>query len=269
MWPDERRTAIKQAPRYEQLANELRNAILDGQFDHGMEFPTESALCERYRVSRFTVREALRCLQEERLISRRQGSGTQVEPPATRRHVPVESLADHDELLRHANEAHAALEPAGQIQLPRSLLALVESGRTDPLPEFPAGKWAHLHGVRRTAEGEEDSVARTVTELWIRPDLAGHVEALDFGAGSLFRQLETLGGFTLGRVHQKIAAVPASAAMARALKIPRRSPCLSIVRIYHDSNGVPFEITRTSHPGDAFTYSTVIAPETHTPGSSA
>ncbi len=221
------------------------------------------------------MREALRCLREERLISRRQGSGTLVEPPAMRGHVAVESLVDHDTLLRHANEARAALEPDGLIQLPRSLLALVESGRADPLRHLPVGKWAHLHGVRRpdaAREGEaasEGDLGLTVTELWIRPDLARHVPALDFEAGSLFRQLEKLGGFTLGRVDQKIAAVPASAAIARALKIPRRSPCLSIVRIYQDSEGVPFEITRTSHPGDAFTYSTVIVPETHAPRSSA
>jgi len=71
-------------PRYVQLAGELREAILAGEFANGKPFPTETALCERFDVSRFTVREALRRLESEGLIERRRGSGTTVQPAAAR-----------------------------------------------------------------------------------------------------------------------------------------------------------------------------------------
>ena len=48
-------------PRYLQLADQLRGDIAAGVFPDG--FPTENALCTRFGVSRFTVREALRALQ--------------------------------------------------------------------------------------------------------------------------------------------------------------------------------------------------------------
>ena len=50
-------------PRYLELADELRAQILGGDLASGDGFPTESVLCARYGVSRFTIREALRTLQ--------------------------------------------------------------------------------------------------------------------------------------------------------------------------------------------------------------
>ncbi|KPQ21740.1 MAG: GntR family transcriptional regulator, partial [Porphyrobacter sp. HL-46] len=66
-------------PRYLQLASELREAILKGEFAGGRQFPTETVLCRKYDVSRYTIREALRRLEAEGLIQRRRGSGTTVQ----------------------------------------------------------------------------------------------------------------------------------------------------------------------------------------------
>ena len=71
------------SPRYRELAEELRGEILRGEFQ-GRGFPTEADLCKRFSVSRFTVREALRALQADGLISRRRGSGTRIQPAAAR-----------------------------------------------------------------------------------------------------------------------------------------------------------------------------------------
>lgn len=245
----------RQAPRYEQLADELRQAILAGRFDGNTAFPTESALCEHYGVSRFTVREALRCLQGERLISRRRGSGTLVEPPAIRSSARFQAFTSLDETRQYARDARTALAPDGFCLLPRSLAAFV-----DPRHEaLHKSRWARLRGLRTQGGGDDSPVA--AIEAYVRPDLAPLLDKVDLTTLALFRQLERHGQFTVGRVMQEIAAVPASTPMAKALQIPRRTPCLRIVRIYHDSEGVPFEITNSYHPGEAFTYSMVIEPD--------
>lgn len=56
--------------------HELRQAITSGTFRPGTQLPTESELCEMLGVSRTVVREALRVLEEDGLVSRRQGVGT-------------------------------------------------------------------------------------------------------------------------------------------------------------------------------------------------
>lgn len=59
--------AVVHTPAYEQVAGQLREAILDGTLRPGDELPSERELCEQFGVSRTTVREALRALQAQGL----------------------------------------------------------------------------------------------------------------------------------------------------------------------------------------------------------
>src|SRR6201996_6711480 len=60
------------------VRSELRRAIIEAEFPPGSQLPNEEALCERYSVSRITLREAVRGLIEDGYVVRRQGSGTYV-----------------------------------------------------------------------------------------------------------------------------------------------------------------------------------------------
>jgi len=68
----------KPQPHYLRISEELLSDIGAGKFPVGPMLPTELELCERFEVSRFTVREALRRLHEMGLLHRRRGSGTMV-----------------------------------------------------------------------------------------------------------------------------------------------------------------------------------------------
>ena len=60
------------------IAVELRQAILLGDYVFGQKLPPERNLSEAFGTSRNTIREALRQLEENKLVSRRLGSGTYV-----------------------------------------------------------------------------------------------------------------------------------------------------------------------------------------------
>ena len=66
--------------RYLQVARALRKEIVDGVYPVGSQLPTEHELCERFAVSRYTVREALRRLREDNLVTSRPRAGTLVVP---------------------------------------------------------------------------------------------------------------------------------------------------------------------------------------------
>jgi GntR family transcriptional regulator len=69
-------------PFYLQVVRALKDEIVTGVHPVGSQLPTEEELCERFSVSRYTVRKASRRLREDNLVSSRQGAGTIVVPPA-------------------------------------------------------------------------------------------------------------------------------------------------------------------------------------------
>jgi GntR family transcriptional regulator len=60
------------------VADDLRERIQDGRYSAGTRLPTEEHLAEHYDVSRNTVRDAMKDLENEGLVTIRQGSGTYV-----------------------------------------------------------------------------------------------------------------------------------------------------------------------------------------------
>ncbi|WP_043117349.1 GntR family transcriptional regulator, partial [Pseudacidovorax intermedius] len=60
---------------HRQLFMVLRDEIVRGEYASGL-LPKEEALCERFGVSRITVRRALADLAAQQLVERRHGRGT-------------------------------------------------------------------------------------------------------------------------------------------------------------------------------------------------
>jgi GntR family transcriptional repressor for pyruvate dehydrogenase complex len=70
-------------PAYVQVSEQLRDLILSGWLQAGERLPSEDALAAQFGASRSTVREALRLLSSERLVTTVRGvnGGTFVTPP--------------------------------------------------------------------------------------------------------------------------------------------------------------------------------------------
>ena len=66
------------SPLYRKIAQELASEIAAGIYPVGSHLPTEADLCVMHEVSRFTAREALRCLVDRGMIQRRVPFGSQV-----------------------------------------------------------------------------------------------------------------------------------------------------------------------------------------------
>lgn len=72
-------------PLYAQLAGIIKNAITSGAVKVGDLLPSEAELCERFEISRNTVRQAIGSLEEAGFVVRKRGKGTFVADPSTRR----------------------------------------------------------------------------------------------------------------------------------------------------------------------------------------
>ena len=65
--------------KYEQLAATLRSEVRQILRQGGSKLPSEAEIAGRYHMSRQTVRHALKLLEEEGIIRRRQGSGSYIQ----------------------------------------------------------------------------------------------------------------------------------------------------------------------------------------------
>jgi DNA-binding FadR family transcriptional regulator len=63
---------------HESVAEQLRDAILDGRFGIGQKLPPERELAQEFQVNRTSVREAIKVLEGLKLVSVRQGDGATV-----------------------------------------------------------------------------------------------------------------------------------------------------------------------------------------------
>ncbi|MFC3581154.1 GntR family transcriptional regulator [Sphingomonas hylomeconis] len=236
--------AGKAHPRYLQLSETLRSAILSGELSPSEQFPTESDLCKTHGVSRFTVREALRRLEVEGLIARRRGSGTVVRPAAARGGTLHQPLSNVGEILQYAKDTSIVFTAEGEARLPRKIAEEVDVPTNE--------KWVCFRGIR-ARDGDPRPIA--VTDAYVHGRLRDVALAIDLSQSTLFRQLEQAGNVRIGRITQDIAAVSASADISTLLRVPRRSACLRILRCYYDSEDRLFEISASHHPGDRFAYS--------------
>ncbi|OGQ81884.1 MAG: hypothetical protein A3F90_11640 [Deltaproteobacteria bacterium RIFCSPLOWO2_12_FULL_60_19] len=78
--------AIKKTRIYEEVVSQIHELIREGKFKAGDQLPSERELAETFKVSRTSVREALRALEAQGLMVSRTGAGNFVAD------LPIESL---------------------------------------------------------------------------------------------------------------------------------------------------------------------------------
>ncbi len=74
---------LQQEPVYLKVANAIEGDILSGALQEGSLLPTEAALCEQFGVTRSSVREGIRLLQQSGLVERGAAKRLVVKSPDT------------------------------------------------------------------------------------------------------------------------------------------------------------------------------------------
>ena len=229
--------------RYLQVARILRKEIVDGVYPVGTQLPTEHELCERFAVSRYTIREALRRLRDDNLVSSRPRAGTMVIARAASNSYAQEVMSIND-LLAFAAGAKFDIEYNAMVTLDDELAA--HTG-------LPVGsEWLVVRGCRK-ADGTPDPICHT--EYYVNRAFAAVGRLLQRHTGPIFPLIEDLFGVSVVEVHQEIAAVVASAKLADELKVDAGSAALEMRRSYTTSDGEIAQVTINTHPSSRFRYS--------------
>jgi len=212
---------------HRQLFMVLRDEISRGVYAASGALPKEEALCERFGVSRITVRRALADLAALGFVERRHGLGTFVraDAPLAMRSSP--SLNVIDGLRNTAIETEVQVLDVEQALPPPDVAALLQ---------LPAGERA-VHALRlRSIEG----TPVMLTEAWVPTDLGRRVTPAQLRRKALYEILMGQ-GVEFGRVVQEFSAQMADPQRAGWLRCDVGSPLLKLVRLMHDQQARPVQ----------------------------
>lgn len=229
-------------PRYRELSEVLQKEIETEIFPVGSRMPTELELCQRFNVSRFTVREALRRLIDLGMVLRRQGSGTVVisRNPATKF---VQRLNSIEELLQYSKDTRLKVHSSGDLAVTPEEATMIGCE--------PNSEWHKIEGIRYL----DDKSPICWTDVYVKPDFKELADQIGQDETPVFMVFEEQFGVVAESVSMDLFAGSIEQSKAWALGVEPNSPSLIIVRRYKDQNDDIFEVSVSEHPAGRFTFS--------------
>jgi DNA-binding GntR family transcriptional regulator len=229
--------------RYLQVRETLGREIAEGRYPVGQKFPTDQELCARFSVSRHTIREALRDLQQEGVLTRQRGAGTVVASPSPPPYV--QAVASLGELDNYAAETRLEVLVEGVITVPEPLAMQLDC--------LIGSRWLRFGGLRYR---KGDSNPLCWTEVFLTEDLIKDRTVLSNGSGPFYERVRQLRGTTADVVEQQVSAVAISNEHAGLLNAEEGTPALLVRRWYMAEGKALFEISLSIHPADRYASST-------------
>lgn len=222
-------------PLYHQAARILEEAIEDGRLPRGSKLESEVELAEQFRISRPTMRAAIRLLVDKGLLVRRRGIGTMVAPKPVRRVVALTSLYDD-------------LKEAGRE--PRTRVLKLEEAACSPEvaeqlglePGAPVLRFERL----RFAGSDPIACMRNVVPAGLL-----EIEKEDLERTGLYEVFRN-SGISPHVATQQVGAQKAGDEEAEMLEIALGDPVLTMNRVAYDTNGRPIEYGCHRYPAESY-----------------
>jgi len=215
------------------VRGELRRAIIAGEFAPGAKMPNEDALCERFSVSRITLREAVRGLIEDGYVVRRQGSGTFVTQGPKLRNT-LDSNFSYTEYL----------ESTG-LRVTKTVLDAVRvPAEPDVSAALNLGAGAEVVVVRRVRSADGKPAIYSVDSL--PTDIVDITRDRKAFGQSLYQLLSSR-GHDVDHARAVLAPVNADAELAAILEVPEGTPLQHLRQVDHDTGGRPVMLSLEWH----------------------
>ena len=228
---------------YRQIKDDIVRRIESGELAPGEALPSERELCERYGVSRPTLRQATQDLVREGMLVVRRGVGTFV--TQTRVRQQLGSVLGFTEKMardgRHASTRvlEHGLQPAGDLDATVAAELQLESG-------------SRVLRVVRLRLADEIPVM--VETMHISPERFPGIESLDLESVSLYRALRETYDVDIAQIRETLEPVLLSEADAHLLGARGRSPSIQATITSFDQAGRPVEHTTSRVRGDSSQY---------------
>lgn len=217
-------TRLAARPLYLQVRDVLVQRIVVGHWKPGSSLPNETQLAQQLGTSVGTVRKALDLMEEERIVTRRQGRGTFVNDYASAETTfPFSMFHDAD------GQRISGVKRARSItRVPATAEAATRLG---------VRRGDELIKVERLRE-HKDTVF--MSEVCLLPAKFFHELPKDFGSYRL-SALAQLNAVLVGRAEERVDIALADAQLAKDLGVDKGTPLLRLDRVIYSDHEDPLE----------------------------
>ena len=228
-------------PKYYQLANILRQKILEGEWPPRTPIPSERQLEAIYNLSRTTIRQAIDYLEKQGFIYRDHGRGTFVSPQKLQKGIQ-ELTSFSEDLNRRGIRPGQVIRSIEYLTPPEAVLQRLE---------LPPG--SQVLRVERIRLGDDIPIGLQTS--YVRLAENQNITRADLEAsGSLYRILQDRFNIIPTEADETLEVTLATPEEASLLQIKPGSPLLLNERLLYDQNREAVEFVKILYRGDRYRY---------------
>ena len=230
-------------PLYHQVEQVIRHRIATRQYGAGLQIPSEHELGRELKVSRVTIREALRELVRENLLVKVQGKGTFVAPDLPKVLQPIKYNGFLEDLYQRVEQLKVVSVEMARVPVTdkvRAILHLASSAN-------------EIVEIKRCRHVEGEPFSFTVNHLPI--EIGERIDPAVLKTVPLNTVLERDLKIPVVRAEETVEAAPANPEVAEQLAIPVLYPVVHVTRVMFTDRDRAFEVVETFYRADKYHYS--------------
>lgn len=231
-----------QLPLYQQLVTHLERQIDKGELKPGQKIPSENELCEMYKISRITVRQALSDLAIRGKVIRVKGRGTFIPKFSARK--PFDGLSGFSNEIKYTH----------QTQVKSKIISLEAT--------LPTAETAQMLGL-----SEDQAVIRLERARYLENTGISGIDLRflpfsrfhgllgeDLENNSLYNILRSKYNTFPSRAIHEVSGMACPEKYAEILELNTGEPISHYKDVVFDQNNVPFEFGENFYRIDRYTY---------------
>ena len=228
-----------QEPMYIKIHNQIKRDIENKKYVVGQRIPAERQLALKFDVSRMTLRQAIKTLEDEGILERRLGSGTYVASQKVQE--KMSGVMSFTDITRSNGQVPSSKLISYRVTKP----SLSEK---EKLNIKDTDNVLRMERVR-SADGvpicyEVATIPYNLVENFSKEEIST----------SLYDTLKKKGGYEIGNVTENIGASVASENDARLLSVRKGEALVTRRQVTELSDGRPFEYVRASYVAERFEF---------------
>ncbi|MDU2491216.1 GntR family transcriptional regulator [uncultured Clostridium sp.] len=231
--------------KYEVIAMDIREDILKGVYKPNERLPFEKEICNKYNVSKMTVKKSLDLLVAEGLIVKRRGSGTFIKDITEKE---IHGIIDKKQFsgLTNNNLGHKVTSKVLDFKVINADKEVAD------ILKIEEGDFIYFIHRVRYVDNDPMVIERTYMPLSIIPG----IKMTDI-EGSIYSYIKGKLGLKIQSAHSTIRARKSEELDRKYLKLTEYEPIIEVERVAYLESGKAFEYSFARHRYDKYEFKTI------------